>query len=128
MPYLPLAYLHLGTVLPAFLLGTFLLIRRKGTPPHKLLGKVFMVLMLITAAATLFMPAQVGPRILGHFGFIHFFSLLVFYSVPTAIVAIRKKDVRTHRNNMIGLYIGGLVIAGGFALMPGRLIYTTVLG
>ncbi len=128
MPYLPLAYLHLGTVFPAFLLGTYLLLRRKGTPVHRLLGKIFMGLMLFTATVTLFMQAQVGPTILNHFGFIHVFSALVFYSVPQAYLAIRRKDLRRHRSNMIGLYVGGLVIAGGFALMPGRLIFTTLFG
>ena len=128
MPYLPLAYLHLATVFPAFLLGTYLLIRRKGTAGHRLLGKIFMGLMLFTATVTLFMQAQVGPTILNHFGFIHVFSELVFYSVPQAYLAIRRKDLRVHRSKMIGLYVGGLVIAGGFALMPGRLIFTTLFG
>lgn len=128
MSYLALAYVHLATVFPAFLIGSFLLLRRKGTRIHKMLGKLFMGLMLFTATVTLFMPAQVGPTILKHFGFIHIFSALVFFSVPQALLAIRRKDVRVHRNNMVGLYAGGLVIAGGFALMPGRLIFQTLFG
>lgn len=128
MTYLALAYVHLATVFPAFLIGSFLLLRRKGTRIHKMLGKLFMGLMLFTATVTLFMPAQVGPTILKHFGFIHIFSALVFFSVPQALLAIRRKDVRVHRNNMVGLYAGGLVIAGGFALMPGRLIFQTLFG
>ena len=87
MTYLQLAYLHLGTVFPAFLIGTFLLLNRKGTPAHKVLGKIYMSLMLVTAIVTLFMSAGVGPTLLGHFGFIHLFSFLVFYSVPTAYLA-----------------------------------------
>jgi uncharacterized membrane protein len=61
MQYYYLAYSHLATIVPAFLIGTYLLIRRKGTPNHKLLGKIYMALMLVTATITLFMPAQVGP-------------------------------------------------------------------
>ena len=34
--YLPLAYAHLATVLPAFAIGTYLMIRRKGMPLHRL--------------------------------------------------------------------------------------------
>jgi len=128
MSYLQLAYLHLASVLPAFLIGTFLLLRRKGSPLHKLLGKIFMVLMLITATITLFMPAQLGPTLLGHFGFIHIFSLLVFNAVPRAYLAVRKGDIISHRNNLIGLYVGAIIIAGGFALLPGRLIYQTLFG
>lgn len=126
--YLPLAYAHLATVLPAFAIGTYLLIRRKGTPLHRLLGKLYMLLMLVTAAITLFMPAAVGPKLFNHFGFIHLFSLLALYSVPSAYLAARRHDVRTHKGNMIGLYIGGLVIAGGFAFMPGRLLHSWLFG
>lgn len=128
MSYQQLAYLHLATVLPAFLLGTYLLLRRKGSPQHRLLGKIYMGLMLLTATVTLFMPAVVGPRLLEHFGFIHLFSLLTFYSVPTAYYAARHHQVRRHRASMIALYVGALVIAGGFAFMPGRLLHRWLFG
>lgn len=124
MTYLQLAYVHLATVLPAFVIGTYLLLSRKGSPVHKRLGKIYMVLMLATAVVTLFMPAVVGSRLFNHFGFIHFFSLLVLYSVPAAYLAARKSDVRQHKYNMIGVYVGGILIAGAFALMPGRLLHT----
>mgnify|MGYP000054636766 len=120
--YLPLAYAHLATVLPAFVIGTYLMFARKGNPLHRLLGKGYMLLMLATAAITLFMPAQVGPTVLAHFGFIHLFSVSVFITVPKAYFAARRHDRRTHLGNMIGLYIGGLLIAGSFAFMPGRLL------
>ena len=128
MTYLQLAYFHLATVVPAFFLGTFLLLNRKGTRVHKLLGKAYMGLMLLTALVTLFMAAEVGPTLLGHFGFIHFFSFLVLYSVPTAYLAARKGRIKTHKANMLGLYIGGMVIAGAFAFSPGRLLHSWLIG
>jgi uncharacterized membrane protein len=121
--YLPLAYAHLATVLPAFAIGTYMMIVRKGNALHRALGKTYMVLMLVTATITLFMPAAVGVKLFNHFGFIHLFSVLTVVSVPQAYFAARRHDVKTHRNNMIGLYIGGLIIAGGFAFMPGRLLH-----
>ncbi|TDO97967.1 DUF2306 domain-containing protein [Marinomonas balearica] len=124
MTYLQLAYFHLATVLPAFFIATYLLINTKGTPRHRLLGKAYMVLMLVTALITLFMPAHIGPLFLDHFGLIHLFSLLVFYLIPNAILAIRTGDVVRHKSSMVGLYIGGLVVAGSFAFMPGRLLHT----
>ncbi|MCG8325350.1 MAG: DUF2306 domain-containing protein [Thiotrichales bacterium] len=127
MTYLHLAYLHLGTVVPAFFLGTYLLINRKGTPVHKMLGKIYMVLMLLTASITLFMSAEVGPTFLSHFGFIHFFSFLVLYSVPAAFFAARKGHIKSHRGNMLGVYFGGILIAGGFAFTPGRLLHTWLI-
>jgi uncharacterized membrane protein len=123
MSYLQLAYFHLSTVVPAFLIGTYLLINRKGTSWHKLLGKIYMCLMLATAVITLFMPAEVGSTLLGHFGFIHIFSLSVFYTVPAAFIAVRNGNIKAHQGNMLGLYIGGLLIAGSFAFMPGRLLH-----
>jgi uncharacterized membrane protein len=126
MTYHQLAYLHLATIVPAFLIGTYLLARRKGTPLHKILGKIYMVLMLSTAVITLFMSDGSGPRLLGHFGFIHLFSLLVLYSVPAAYINIRKGNVLAHRGNMIGVYVGGILIAGAFTFLPGRLLHDWV--
>jgi uncharacterized membrane protein len=123
MTYLQLAYIHLATIVPAFLIGTALLFMTKGTPRHKLLGRIYMPLMLFTAVVTLFMPAQVGPSIGGHFGFIHGFSVLVLYSVPTAYIQARRGNIAKHRSAMIGLYVGGILIAGSFAFMPGRLLH-----
>jgi uncharacterized membrane protein len=123
MTYLQLAYLHLATILPAFFLGTYLLLNRKGTKRHKLLGKLYMGLMLFTALVTLFMPAQVGNNLFNHFGFIHIFSFLVLYSVPSAYLSAKKGNITAHKLNMIQLYIGGILIAGAFTFSPGRMLY-----
>lgn len=128
MTYEQLVQVHLATVLPAFVIGTWLLANRKGSPLHRMLGRIYLVLMLVTALATLAMPAHVGPQWLGHFGFIHIFSLMVLYFVPAAWFAARRHNIKTHRNNMIGVYLGGIIIAGSFAFMPGRLLHNWVFG
>lgn len=128
MGYETLAYAHLATVLPAWVLGSWLLLRRKGSPMHKTLGKVWMLLMLFTALSTLWMPARVGPVWLGHFGFLHLLSLLVFFNIGMAWWAIRHGNVRRHQRYLTGLYIGGLLIAGAFAFMPGRLLHSWLFG
>ncbi len=128
MTYDYLMYLHLATVVPCFLLGTILLLIRKGTRIHTALGKVYMVLMMITAFITLFMPARVGSQFLGHFGWIHSFSFLTLYTVPTAYRAIRMGDVKSHQRKMILLYFGAIVIAGGFTFAPGRFLYLLLFG
>ncbi|MDE0192488.1 MAG: DUF2306 domain-containing protein [Gammaproteobacteria bacterium] len=124
MSYLDLAYIHLVTVVPCFFIGAWLLLRRKGTTVHKRWGRVYVVLILATAVVTLPMPAEVGPRVFDRFGLIHLFSVLVLVSVPAAIYGIRRRNIRAHRNHMVGVYLGGIVIAGTFALMPGRLLHT----
>ncbi|XQW83838.1 DUF2306 domain-containing protein [Thalassotalea piscium] len=124
MDYLHLAYLHLITVVPAFIIGTYLLLVRKGTLTHKRLGKVYMVLMLITAVISLLMPAQLGTLFFNHFGYIHLLSLLTLYAVPAAYFYIKKGNVSGHKRSMIILYCGGILVAGTFAMMPGRLLNT----
>ena len=128
MSYQLFAYLHLATVVPAFFLGTYLLLNRKGTPLHKFLGKIYMLLMLLTAFVAIFMPANIGPRILNHFGIIHIFSVMVIYFVPSAYFAAKDGNVKKHRSSMIGLYVGGLLIAGAFAFSPGRTLHTWLFG
>ncbi|MCB0747574.1 MAG: DUF2306 domain-containing protein [Ignavibacteriae bacterium] len=123
MNYFDLMYLHLGTVVPSFIIGTILLVIKKGNKTHVNLGRVYMILMMITAIITLFMPAQVGPTVLNHFGWIHSFSFLTIYTVPTAYVAIKKGNVKAHKRKMILLYFGAIILAGGFTFMPGRYLH-----
>lgn len=128
MSYSELMYLHLVTVVPCFFIGGVLLIIKKGTPIHRNWGKAYMVLMLFTAVVTLFMPAQVGPALLNHFGWIHLFSFLTIYTIPTAYLAIRKGDVKAHKRKMILLYFGAIIIAGGFTFTPGRYLHDLFFG
>ena len=128
MNYDILMYAHLVTVVPCIFLGAYVLLTKKGTALHRFLGKIYMVLMLITGLITLFMPALVGPQFLGHFGWIHLFSFLTIYTVPTAYTAIRKGNVRAHKRKMVLLYIGAILIAGGFTFAPGRYLNELFFG
>ena len=124
----PMMALHLATVMPAAILGSYLIFWAKGTPAHRLLGKVYMVLMLITATASLCITATVGPQILGHFGWIHLLSLLVLVSVPKAYFAAKNHDVSAHKSAMAGVYFGGILVAGLFTLAPGRYFHQLLFG
>ena len=73
--------------------------------------------MAFTGVLSLFIPAQVGHRIFNHFGLLHLLSLLTLWSVPKAWFAIKRGDVKVHKSAMIKLYIGGIIIAGGFAIL-----------
>lgn len=128
MDFNTLLTIHLATVLPCFLIGTILLIIRKGTKFHIYAGRIYMILILITATVTLFMPAQVGPRFLNHFGLLHSFSLLTIYSVPTAYLAIKAGNVKVHKRKMILLYFGAIILAGGFTFYPGRYLHNLFFG
>lgn len=124
MEYKTLICIHLFTIIPAFILGTTSLLLKKGTGLHKVIGRVYMLLMLFTAFVTLFMSAEVGPTVLNHFGFFHLFSFLTIYTVPTAYIAIKKGNIKVHKRKMIILYFGAIIIAGAFTFMPGRYLHS----
>src|SRR6202022_5141787 len=109
-------FIHMSAALSALALGTVMLVRRKGTFSHKVLGRTWAALMLTVAISSLWVPSFL------HFTWIHLFTLLTLVSLPLAIYKIRTGDVRGHAQAMKGLFIGGLVIAGGFTLVPGRLL------
>jgi uncharacterized membrane protein len=117
----PLAIkIHLATVVPAFVIGTWLIFfSTKGAWWHRRLGVVYLALMTVTAVAAFFIrsinPGKLSP--------IHLFIPLTFFGVFGALWHIRRGNIRGHRNAMLGLYIGGLLIAGGLTLLPGRLLH-----
>ena len=119
-----LAYVHFATIAPCFLMGIWLLLRPKGTPIHKLLGKIYVVLISFSSVVAAAMPAAAGPRLWNHFGIIHLFCVAVFISIPYAIWAIKRGNVRGHAYTMRGLFLSGVIIAGTLALGPGRLLHS----
>mgnify|MGYP003535071541 CR=1 FL=1 len=60
MSYEQLAYIHFATVVPAFAIGTWLLVRRKGSLSHRALGRVYLVLMGYLAARWGWQGAKAG--------------------------------------------------------------------
>jgi uncharacterized membrane protein len=109
-------WIHLTAALLALGLGIVMLVRPKGTPSHKLLGRTWAALMLTVAISSLWIPEFL------HFSWIHLFTLLTLVMLPLAIYRIRTGDVKGHARTMKGLFLGALVIAGLFTLVPGRLL------
>ena len=84
--------------------------------------------MTITAVAALFIHALMpkGP----FFGFspIHLFVLLTLFGVVAALRGAWTHNIAMHRRAMVGVYIGGLLIAGSLAFLPGRIMHRVVFG
>lgn len=119
--------IHVVTVLPAFVLGTYqIFLSRKGAPFHRVLGYVYLALMTITAIAALFVQSLMphGP----FFGFspIHLLVPLVLYGVYGAVRGARTHNVAMHRRAMLSVYIGGILIAGSLTLLPGRVMHAVM--
>jgi uncharacterized membrane protein len=119
----PAIQIHVATVLPAALLGAYLLLRPKGTPRHRLLGKIWMALMVVTAVSTFFIH-----ELNMFFGFspIHLLSIATLFGAWQAILAARRHDVQTHRRIVKSMYFGSIVIAGLFTFVPGRIMNEVV--
>jgi uncharacterized membrane protein len=121
--------LHVFTVVPAFLLGTWLIFfSRKGARYHRAIGYFYLTLMTVTSIAALFVRTIMpnGP----FFGFspIHLFVPLTLSGVVGALYYARRHNIRAHRKSMLGVYIGGILIAGSFTLLPGRIMHTVFFG
>ncbi|WP_285713623.1 DUF2306 domain-containing protein [Erythrobacter oryzae] len=119
--------LHLATVVPALLLGPVVLLRRKGDATHRMLGRVWVCLMLVTAITSAFIRSPGGGIAGTGFSFIHAFTVWTLVSVPLAVRAARQGRIAAHRGMMTGLY-AGLVIAGAFSFLPGRLLGSAMFG
>ena len=82
------------------------------------------MLMLASAIST-FWIRGIGH---GSFSFLHLLSIFVLVALPLAIVFARRGNVIAHRYTMIGVYLGGIWIAGLLTLLPGRLLHRAVFG
>jgi uncharacterized membrane protein len=121
--------LHVSTVVPAFLLGTWLIFfSRKGARRHRAIGYAYLTLMTVTAIAALFIHQIPAIDIVFGFGPIHIFSIVTLSGVVGALRSAWAHDVKGHRNAMLGVYIGGILIAGTFAFLPGRIMHAIVFG
>lgn len=121
----PLAIkIHLTAALTALVIGSVLMTRVKGTGLHKTLGWTWVAAMGVTAVSSLFIR-QLNP---GHFSFIHLLSGWTIVGLPGAVYAIKRGKVASHRRAMTAMFTGGLLLAGLFAFIPGRLLWTLFLG
>jgi uncharacterized membrane protein len=117
--------IHAFAAMTAFAVGLVQFAAPKGTVPHRAVGWLWAALMLTVAVSSLFIHML---RIWGPWSPIHLLSLLVLVTLPLAVWAAHRHDVRRHRRAMTMLFLGALVIAGGFTLLPGRIMHAVVFG
>jgi len=113
MIFTPVILIHLATAVASVVVGGAMFLMKKGTPQHRLSGRVWVVLMAVTALVSFAIQTR------GHFTWIHLLSLTVLVMLVRAIWAVRNRNIRLHQRLVIGTY-SGLLIAGMFALAPGR--------
>jgi uncharacterized membrane protein len=115
--------IHLATVIPALPLGTWLLWRTpKGDAAHRIGGRVWALLMLVTAIDSFWIRT-----ISGGIGPIHLFSVLTLVQIPRAIWFAKSGQIERHLKTMRGVFFG-LIAAGLFAMAPGRTLWALLFG
>ncbi|AHY50364.1 DUF2306 domain-containing protein [Bradyrhizobium japonicum] len=121
----PAIPLHAFAAMAAFVLGLVQFAAPKGTLPHRTIGWIWVGLMAVVAASS-FWIHQI--RLVGPFSPIHLLSIFTLVMLPLAVWRARTHRVADHRRVMIMTFVGALVIAGLFTLMPGRIMHRVIFG
>ena len=115
---------HAFIALFAFLLGCTQFALPKGTMPHRVMGYVWVACMAVIALSS-FGIQGLRP---GAYSFVHIISLATLLALPVGVLQARRRRVRQHAIAMISLFVGALLIAGAFTLVPGRIMHRVVFG
>lgn len=117
--------LHAFAAIGAFVLGVAQFAAPKGTLPHKTVGWIWVALMLVVSISSLFIH---GIRTWGPWSPIHLLTALTLVMLPFGVHSARRGRVSAHKKTMTGLFLGALLLAGLFTLMPGRIMHAVVFG
>ena len=120
----PAVKIHIFAALAALLVGGVQMFGRKGGRAHRVIGWTWVVLMGTTAFGSLFIHGM-NPH---GFSLIHLLSGWTLAVLPLGVIFARRGQIKRHRRAMSGLYIGGLLIAGAFTFVPGRLMWQVFFG
>lgn len=120
----PQVKFHIAAAVSAFVIGLVILLQPKGSPLHKTLGWAWVIAMGATAISSFFITGLNGNSL----SIIHLISGWTVVALPLGIYAIRNKQVLMHKRAMTSLFVGGLVIAGLFTFIPGRVMYQLFFG
>lgn len=67
-------------------------------------------------------------RLWGPWSPIHFISIFTLVMLPFAVWHAHRHRVEHHKWSMIWIFTGGLVIAGLFTFVPGRIMHAVLFG
>src|SRR2546428_11944620 len=121
----PAIQFHAFAAMMAFALGVVQLAAPKGTLPHRTIGWTWVALMVVVSTTAFWIHEL---RLWGSWSPIHLLAIFTLATLPLAVVHARRHRVIKHRNAMISIFIGALVIAGLFTFVPGRIMYAVVFG
>ena len=132
---MPIIYIHAFFALTAIPVGLYIFFKKKGTKQHRFIGRVWVSCLLIVSVTALFITSPMtdtafNPRL---YSWIH---LLIPFTIGNLIYSIwsirqfKKSKLEKHKNahmrSMIGVYVGALLLAGAFTLLPGRMFHEII--
>jgi len=121
----PAIQVHAFAAMSAFVLGVVQLLAPKGTIPHRILGWIWVAIMVAVSISAFFIH-QI--RLWGPWSPIHLLAIYTLVMLPLGVWRARQHDIQRHRWTMIGIFTGGLVIAGLFTFVPGRIMHAVAFG
>ncbi len=113
----PAVQIHVAAAVLSMIGAIVLLTGRKGTPRHKMIGKLWVGAMAITAISS-FSIQEI--RVIGKFSLIHLLSILALVGLVQIVYFARKRRIREHEKVVHSLVFGALGIAGTLTFLPGR--------
>jgi uncharacterized membrane protein len=121
----PAIQVHAFAAMAAFAIGAVQLAAPKGTLPHRTIGWIWVTLMAVVCVTSFWIH---DLRVWGIWSPIHLLSIFTLAMLPLAVLHARRHHITRHRNAMIAMFAGALVIAGLFTFMPGRIMYKVAFG
>ena len=117
--------LHAIMAMIAIILGGIQLSMKKGGTIHKLLGRIWVGLMLIVATTSFFIHEI---KLWGAYSPIHLLSLWTIFILGVGIYYVRVGNIKRHKQVMIATYFFALILTGFFTLYPGRVMHQILIG
>ncbi len=121
----PVIQAHAFAAMAAFALGIIQFASPKGTVPHRSVGWIWVTLMVIVSISAFFIHKI---RLRGPWSPIHLLAIFTLLTVPLAVWQAHHHAVRKHQRAMISIFVGGLLIAGLFTFVPGRIMHAVAFG
>lgn len=121
----PVIQFHVASASIALLLGPLALYRKRRDRLHKITGYIWVLAMGITALSSFGIHsfALIGP-----FSPIHLLAILALWSLFEGMRHVFAGRIREHQAVMRGLYMNGLLVAGMFNFLPGRVTNRMIFG
>ena len=116
---------HAIMAIIAVILGGIQLSMKKGGTIHKLLGRIWVGIMMFVAISSFFIHEI---KLWGAYSPIHLLSLLTIFILGVGIYYVRVGNIKRHKQTMITLYFFALIVAGFFTLYPGRIMHQILIG